>query len=216
MAEKPLAAVAGIKPRFLFYLRRTGHKLLWVIAMKKNQRRRTTEKRPEPYLAAALLAGAATGSVWGGKLPFLHALTAGESLGAVLWPELILLMLLFFAGFIRGGGLLAALTMAAKGSLLAGEAVLRAGMLGKWAYPAAAAMGFFPGFLTLTAMLLLARQSMTLAHLRAQAARRDPGPDGAFFLTALAGFLAVLLASGLRLWLLPELWAAAASLLSGS
>jgi hypothetical protein len=215
MAEKPLAAVAGIKPRFLFYLRRTGHTLLWVIAMKKNRRRLPQKGRPELRLALAVLAGAAVGSTVPEKIPFARAMAEGGSLRAALWPELILLMVLFVSGFMRRGGLPATLAIAGKGMLLAAETGLRASALKPWGLPAAAALSFAPGFLTMTAMLLLARQCLLSERLRTDGrVGREARPDSAFFLTALVGFLAVLVAGGLRLWLMPELWSAAVRLLS--
>ena len=99
--------------------------------------------------------------------------------------------------------------------LLAAETGLRASALKPWGLPAAAALSFAPGFLTMTAMLLLARQCLLSERLRTDGrVGREARPDSAFFLTALVGFLAVLVAGGLRLWLMPELWSAAVRLLS--
>ena len=150
-----------------------------------------TMPRSRPWLlpACAVLLGAVAGSLCGAGVPWLRSLLqsrlAQESLSALLWPELLLLLALCVSGFLRLGGVWALLVLLCKGFLLAAEAAT-SNMEGG-AYLTAALPRLLTGFLTLSVLLLLARQSIQLSSRRLRlspAKARALRPDPPFYLTA--------------------------------
>ena len=89
-----------------------------------------TMPRSRPLLlpACAVLLGAVAGSLCGPGIPWLRSLLQSrliqESLSALLWPELLLLLALCVSGFLRLGGVWALLVLLCKGFLLAAEAAV--------------------------------------------------------------------------------------------
>ena len=158
-----------------------------------------------------MLAGSLSCAGW----PWLRETVQGQMQGtlqAALWPEGLLLLLLFLAGFVRRGGAWALLALAGKGLLLGAEAAALAVGASGGGYLTQALLRSLPDFLTLSVMLLLARQSIQLSGRRL---RLPPGkartvrPDGPFYLTAGVALLAIVGAALLRQKLLtaelPEL-----------
>lgn len=152
-----------------------------------------TMPRSRPWLlpACAVLLGAVAGSLCGAGVPWLRGLLqsrlAQGSLSALLWPELLLLLALCVSGFLRLGGVWALLALLIKGFLLAAEAAVLASGAEGGAYLTAALPRLLTGFLTLSVLLLLARQSIQLSSRRLRlspAKARALRPDPPFYLTA--------------------------------
>lgn len=186
-----------------------------MICMK--EKRTGSAPLPRPWLlpAGAVLMGMLAGSLSCAGWPWLRETVQGQMQGtlqAVLWPEGLLLLLLFLAGFARMGGAWALLALAGKGFLLGAEAAALAVGASGGGYLTQALLRCLPEFLTLSVMLLLARQSIQLSGRRL---RLPPGkartvrPDGPFYLTAGVALLAIVGAALLRQKLLmaelPEL-----------
>ena len=96
-----------------------------------------------------------------------------------------------------------AAALTAKGALLALQTAVPMAQQGTRGWAHGLVLGLLPGFFTLTAMLLLARQTVLYT---AAGRKRAWSPDAAFLVTACVGAATVVLAACTRLFLLPPLW----------
>lgn len=189
------------------------HRIKRVIAMK--EQKRETAQRPWLLPTLAVLLGALAGSLTCAGMDVLQKWMQQLGQGSLtenLLPELLVLMLLTLSGFLRMGGVWALALLAGKGFLLGAEAAAMANGVQAGAYLMQALPAILPGFLTLCAYLLLARQSIYMSSRRL---RLPPGkvrnvrPDTPFYVTAgvalLVIFAAMLLKQRLFLLKLPEL-----------
>ena len=176
------------------------------MTMKTKEIKKTApHSRPWLLPACAVLLGAVAGSLCGAGIPWLCSLLqsrlAQESLSALLWPELLLLLALCVSGFLRLGGVWALLALLGKGFLLAAEAAVLVSGAEGGAYLMAALPRLLTGFFTLSVLLLLARQSIQLSSRRLRmspAKARALRPDPPFYLTAGIALAVILGAALLR------------------
>lgn len=180
------------------------------MTMKKGKR--SSFGNTDAVLAACVLFGGLAGSLiclrpeWAQRAGFL-----GETLARALLPDAVLLALLIGAPFFRWGRGQTLLAMAAKGALLAAETAAPMTLCGTRGWTQGLFLGLVPGFFTLTALMLLARQSLVLFS---GAGKRRRAPDAAFLVTACVGAATLVLAACTRALLLPPLWRLTESLFS--
>lgn len=184
-----------------------------MIAMK--EQKRETAQRPWLLPTLAVLLGALAGSLTCAGMDALQKWMQQLGQGSLtenLLPELLVLMLLTLSGFLRMGGIWALALLAGKGFLLGAEAAAMANGVQAGAYLMQALPAILPGFLTLCAYLLLARQSIYMSSRRLRlppGKARNVRPDTPFYVTVgvalLIIFAAMLLKQRLLLLKLPEL-----------
>lgn len=182
----------------------------------KQRIKSSARRNPAAAMAGCVLLGGGMGSLiwlwpeWAERLRFSQ-----ETLARVMAPEAVLLLALVAAAWLRQGKAVVLAALTGKGLLLSLQVAAPMAQLGSRGYAQAVCLGLIPGFFTLTAMLLLGRQSLLLAEARRgrAARRRGGGADLAFFVTAAVGAVTVALAACMRVWLLPPLWTLAEGLL---
>jgi len=174
-----------------------------------------TGERRLPALGAACLLGALLGSLCCSRLePFRLFVQSQVESQQTLWqyffPDAILLLMMLIAGFLRTGCLIALAVSAVKGIWLSAVATLGVLELGNGGYAFSLVMWLLPGFLSMTALLLLGRQAMSWATARSRIpARRGKilMPDGTYYVTAIICLGITLLAAIAAVRVTPGLWA---------
>ncbi len=194
-----------------------------VMKMKDHMTEKTirTEERRLPALGAACLLGALAGSLCCSRVEALQRLMQNQLEGQqTLWqhllPDGILLLVMLAAGFFRAGCLIALLTSTAKGFWLSAAATLGVIRLGNGGYALSLVVWFLPGFLSMTALLLLGRQAMGWAAARSRLpAGRGKRllPDGTYYGTAVICMGILLLSAAIAVRILPGLWATVSTFL---
>lgn len=176
-----------------------------------------------PALGLAVLLGSIGGGVLYGRWEGLRTLLfrdgpAAAAFWPCFWPEAALLGIVLLAGFCRAGCPLVLAATGIKGFWLSAFSSRLIDGAGGTGYAQALCLGLAPGFLSLTALLLLGRQAMglSLARLRQPpGSRKRLGPEGAYGLT----FGVCLSLTALSAWLTcrvaPALWTAVETVLTG-
>lgn len=172
-------------------------------------------ERRLPALGVACLLGAVAGSLCCSRLETLQQLVQGQLEGQqTIWQyffrDSILLLLMFVSGFLRPGCVIALILAAVKGFRLSAVATFGVIKMGNGGYALSMAAWFLPGFLSMTALLLLGRQAMGWAAVRSRLpARRGKFllPDGTYYVTAAICTGITLLAAILAVQVTPGLWA---------
>lgn len=173
-----------------------------------------TEERRLPALGAACLLGALLGSLCCSRMEMLQLfmqkqLEGQQTVWQHFFPDGVLLLVMLVAGFLRAGCLIALLTSAVKGFWLSAAATLGVIQLGNSGYALSLVVWFLPGFLSMTALLLLGRQAMSWAAARS---RLPAGrgklllPDGTYYVTAVICLGITLLAAVIAVRITPGLW----------
>lgn len=169
-----------------------------------------------PALGVACLLGALAGSLCCSHMAMLRQFVQGQleetqTVWQYFFRDGILLLAMLGAGFLRVGCIIALITAAVKGFCLSAAATLSVMELGNSGYALSMILWFLPGFLSMTALLLLGRQAMGWAAGRARLpARRGKVllPDGTYYVTAAICTGITLLAALLAVRVTPGLWAA--------
>jgi len=187
---------------------------------KQRQSKNTSENRL-PLLGAAFLLGAVAGSLCCARVDGLQAWLTGlgqadPSFLRLFLPRATLLTAVALCAFFRAGRAAALLLTAAQGFFLSARTVAAVAENGGLGYVRGLTQELLPGFLALTALLLLGRQAM---HWSAVRRHRPAGkgrvmlPDRTYGLTVLLCLAIMALSAALRLWLTPLLWQCASLLL---
>lgn len=189
-----------------------------------DKRMTTTMQKGErclPALGVACLLGALMGSLCCSRMEVLQQLVQGQlEAQYTVWQyfvrDSILLMVMFFTGFLRIGCAISLLTAAVKGFCLSAVATLGVLELGNGGYVLSLVVWLLPGWLSIAALLLLGRQAMGWAAARSRfpAGRGKPLlPDGTYYITTIVCVAMILLAAILAVQVTPGLWAAVKSFL---
>lgn len=171
-----------------------------------------------PALGLAVLAGGVGGGILYDRWEGLRALFCreGQAFWSCFWPEAALLGLVLLAGFCRNGCPLVLAAAGIKGFWLSAFSAQLIDGTGGTGYVQALCMGLGPGFLSLTALLLLGRQAMGFSLARQ---RQPPGsrkrlrPDGTYGLTFGICLSLTALSSWLSCRAAPALWSAVETVL---
>lgn len=193
--------------------------------MNMKQHKRAQPRRDEPprdrrwiLLAAAFLPGAAAGSLvcaqWERLLTLAQDRNGAGGFWPQLWPELAVLGALLLLGTVGKHGGMVLLVTGVKGFCLSAKWTALCAGGGRMALLSGVCGGVLPEVLRLGALLLLARQSLTLCVRRQELCTgrgRALWPDGAFWLTAGVCALLDLAAAGMAAAWSPgiETWARA-------
>lgn len=183
--------------------------------------RTETGERRLPALGIACALGALLGSLCCSRMNMLQDtlqryLESRQTVWQFFLPECVLLLLMLTAGFLRTGFFLALFTVAVKGFYLSAAATLGVMQLGNHGYLQILSVWFLPGFVSMTALLLLGRQAMGWASVRARlpVGRKKPVlPDGTYYVTAAICLGILLLSALLSVRVAPGLWNAVQSFL---
>ncbi len=196
---------------FLSYHPQLPHTLWQVMDMEQKKQSNTSDRRTL-LLGSAVLLGALAGSLllprWEDLQTALLPLGQASTLWSALWPDLALLCALLLCGFARQGCLITVIVSAVKGFLLSAVSAQNLLEMGKNGLISTLCVSLFPGFLSLCAQLLLGRQALGFS-LERRRSRKPALPDSAYIFTFVICLVLTALAAALRLWLAPDLLAAA-------
>ncbi len=173
-----------------------------------------------PALGLAVLLGGVGGGVLYVRWEGLRALFSREGAAAAFWPcfwpEAALLGLVLLASFCRIGCPLVLAAAGIKGFWLSAFSAQLIDGTGGTGYVQALCLGLAPGFLSLTALLLLGRQAMGFSLARQRqptGSRKRLRPDGAYGLTFGICLSLTALSSWLTCRVAPALWTAVETVL---
>lgn len=190
----------------------------------EQQKQRQTKSTSEgwlPLLGGAFLLGAVAGSLCCARMDGLQAWLSGLAHSEwtflrLFLPQAVLLAAMALCAFLRAGRAAALLLTAIYGFFLSARTAVAVAESGGMGYARGLVQELLPGFLALTALLLLGRQAM---HWSAARRHRPAGkgrallPDRTYGLTVLLCLAIMALSAALRLWLTPVLWQAASLIL---